>query len=116
MSKYSADEKSENRNWLNRILSCIRFLTPQGKSFLAKNMIQSDYNLVPDALKSIKTTIETLKIKKKYRGRQTPNDRVEWIPIRALHPFVPSALDSFLRRTTLKYTVTARSLSWPQGA
>ena len=45
-----------------------------------------------------------------------PNDRVEWLPIRALRPFVPSALAGFLRRTTLKYIVTALSLSWPQGA
>ena len=28
-----------------------------------------------------------------------PNDRVEWYPSSALHPFVPSALDGFLRRT-----------------
>ena len=31
-------------------------------------MIQSDCNLVPNALKPIKSAIETLKIKKKYRG------------------------------------------------
>ena len=78
-------------------------------------MIQSDCNLVPNALKPIKTTIETLKIKTNIGG--DPNDRVEWlIPIRALRPFVPSALDGFLRWTTLKYTVTALSLSWAQGA
>ena len=62
MSKLRADEKSENRNCIKRILSCIRFLTSQGKPFLAKNIIQSDCNLIRNALKSIKTTIETLKI------------------------------------------------------
>ena len=77
-------------------------------------MIQNDCNIVTNALKPIKTTIETLKIKK-ILG-ETPNDMVEWLPIRALHPFVPSALDGFLRRTTLKYTVTTLSLIWPQGA
>ena len=77
-------------------------------------MIQSDWNLVPNASKPIKMTIEILKIKK--ISGETPYDRVEWLPIRALHPFVPSALDGFLRRTTLEYTVTALSLSWPQGA
>ena len=46
----------------------MRFLTPQGKSFLAKNMIQSDCNVVPNALKPIKTTIETLKIKTNIGG------------------------------------------------
>ena len=38
MSKLRVDEKSEYRNCLKRILSCIRFLTPQGKPFLAKTL------------------------------------------------------------------------------
>ena len=38
MAKYRADEKGENRDCLKRILSCVRFLTPQGKSFLAKKL------------------------------------------------------------------------------
>ena len=76
MSKLRADEKNENRNCLKRILSCIRFLTPQGKPFLAQNFIQSGCNLIPNALKSIKTTVETLKIYSKISG-ETPNDRVE---------------------------------------
>ena len=41
MSKLRADEKSENRNCLQRILSCIRFLTPQGKKHNPKRLQSS---------------------------------------------------------------------------
>ena len=57
-------------------------------------MIQSDWNLVPNALKSIKNEHRSAQKLKKSQGR-LPNDRLEWYPSRALHPSVPSELEWF---------------------
>ena len=47
------------------IMSLVAVFTPQVMSVLAKKiMIQSDCNLVPNALNPLKTNIEALKIKK----------------------------------------------------
>ena len=91
MSKSRADEKSGNRNCLKRILSCIRFLTLQGKSFLAK---KHDPKRLQSSPKRIKTHLHDRRdAKKKYRGRPLT---IEWND----YPFVLST-SSCLRHTTV---------------
>ena len=114
MSKKHVVEKSENRDCLKRILSSIRFLTRQGMSFLAKNHDPKRLQYSPKRIKPIKKEHRSAQNSKKTRS---PNERGEWYPSYALHPFTPPALNGFLCRTTLKYMATALSLrlSWPLG-
>ena len=74
MSKSRADEKSGNRNCLKWILSCIRFLTLQGKSFLAK---KHDPQRLQSSPKRIKTHLHDRRDAQKNISGETPNDRVE---------------------------------------